>query len=301
MNESKRLLILSCSGMSGIVSGPEYWLLVSQSTAPASVPAHFQTYPSKMTDTGSTNEGELLIASGKAFSILKLYIFNLSIKGSPSLPVNFGVIVFPGFQALDAFGPLDALNTLSLHRPLNLYVIAQTLDPVSTKPSTPNLHGSNFAQSIVPTHTFTTVPPLDVLIIPGGLGTNDPEIESAIGFVKKVYPSLQYLITVCTGAGVAARAGVLDGKRATTNKMSWASNIALRPEVTWIAHARWVVDGNIWTSSGVSAGLDAAFAFIGAVYGDKIAEKLADVLEYERHTDPSWDPFGEKHGLKDSK
>lgn len=228
-----------------------------------------------------------------------VYPFNL--HGSSKAPLNFGIIVFPGFQALDAFGPLDALNTLSLLRPLNLCVIAETMNPVSTEPPVPNPHGSKFAQSIVPTHTFTTVPPLDVLLIPGGLGTSHSEIQSAIDFVKKIYPSLQYLITVCTGAGVAARAGVLDGKRATTNKMSWARNIALRPEVTWVSHARWVVDGNIYTSSGVSAGLDVAFAFIGAVYGEESASKVADVLEYDRHMDSSWDPFAEKYNLKDSK
>jgi transcriptional regulator GlxA family with amidase domain len=250
-------------------------------------------------NTDSKNTGGS--SSGNVSKLKVAYSLNLPREGSSSVPLNFGIIIFPGFQALDAFGPLDALNTLSLLSPLNLYVIAQTMAPVSTKPPMPNPHGSNFAQSIVPTHTFTTVPPLDVLIIPGGMGTSHPGIQPAIDFVKKVYPSLQYLITVCTGAGVAARAGVLDGKKATTNKMQWVPNIALRPEVTWIAHARWVVDGNIWSSSGVSAGLDAVFAFMGAVYGDKLAERVADILEYDRHTDPSWDPFAEKYDLKDSK
>jgi len=219
-------------------------------------------------------------------------------------PTLFGVVVFPGFQALDAFGPLDALNTLAHSIPLNLSVIAATLDPVSTKPNPsanfPNPHNSNFAQSILPTHTFDNAPALDVLIIPGGMGSADPEILSAVNFVKKVYPDLKYLITVCSGATIAARAGVLDGKRATTNKMLWAMLVASGPQVKWVPHARWVVDGNIWTSSGVTAGLDAVFAFIEVVYGSKAAETVANMLEYERHTDPSWDPFAELYGLPSS-
>ncbi|RDB18457.1 Isonitrile hydratase [Hypsizygus marmoreus] len=215
-----------------------------------------------------------------------------------SIPLNFGIIVFPGFQALDAFGPLDALNTLAFTLPLNLSIIAATLDPVSTKP--PSIPEIKFHQSIVPTHTFTTAPPLDVLIIPGGRGTVDPSIQFAIDFVARVYPSLKYLITVCTGSGIAARAGVLDGRRATTNKLRWASIVELRPQVKWISHARWVVDGNVWTSAGVSAGLDVVFGFIAEVYGEQTAERLANHLEYKRHTDPSWDPFAELHGLTDS-
>ncbi|KAG5636623.1 hypothetical protein H0H81_007391 [Sphagnurus paluster] len=217
-------------------------------------------------------------------------------------PVSFGVLVFPGFQALDVFGPLDAFNTLffAFGAPLKLSIIAESLDPVSTRPRTAPPGASDFDESIVPTHTYDTAPPLDVLIVPGGRGTRDAvTVQRAIEFVGEIYPKLRYLITVCTGAGIAARAGVLDGRRATTNKKSWAGTIALRTQVHWVAHARWVVDGNIWSSSGVSAGLDVTFAFIAEVWGNQTAVDLANVLEYERHTNSSWDPFAELYGLVD--
>ncbi|KAF8182682.1 DJ-1/PfpI family protein [Pholiota molesta] len=214
-------------------------------------------------------------------------------------PLSYGVIVYPGYQALDIFGPLDALNSLSLHYPLQLAVISQTLEPVSTKP--PGSLGnpaSDFGQTIIPTHTFETAPSLDVLIVPGGLGNRDPKnVEGAIAYIEKVYPTLQYLVTVCTGSGLAAQAGVLDGKRATTNKRAWARTTQLRPQVKWEAHARWVVDGNIWTSSGVSAGLDVTFAFMGEVYGEEVATLIANFLEYERHMDATWDPYADLYGL----
>lgn len=209
-------------------------------------------------------------------------------------PVNFGVVVFPAFQALDVFGPLDALNILSRSYKMNLYTIADTLEPVSTK-----LLGekqpaeSDFGQRILPTHTFKSAPPLDVLIVPGGQGTRAPNMRSVTEYIRDTYPSLHYLITVCTGAGLAARAGVLDGKRATTNKLSWDATVALRPEVKWVHQARWVVDGNIWTSSGISAGIDVTFAWIEDVYGRDIAQAIADRMEYSRETDSSHDPFAE--------
>ncbi|KAG6827864.1 hypothetical protein H0H92_010162 [Tricholoma furcatifolium] len=220
-------------------------------------------------------------------------------EGRPKgpVPVNFGIVVFPGFQALDAFGPLDALNTLSHIFPMNLAILSETLELVSTKNPMGNPLGSDFGQSISPTHTFASPPPLDVLLVPGGLGAMLPSVQTTIDFVGKIYPSLKYLITVCNGASIPARAGVFDGKKATTAKVSYLSEIAMRKEVKWVAHARWVVDGNIWTSSGVTAGLDAIFAFIADVYGEEAAEKVSNVMEYERHQDPKWDPFAELYGL----
>ncbi len=183
---------------------------------------------------------------------------------------------------------------------MNLSIIASTLDPVSTKvrSATMNPHNSTFSESVVPTHTFAQPPAsLDVLIVPGGLGTRAPDLQDMIAYIKGTYPQLKYLISVCTGAGLLARAGVLDGKRATTNKRAWEATTALGPKVNWVAKARWVEDGNIWTSSGVSAGIDLIFAFIEKVYGSEIATTIANVLEYDRHLDSSWDPFAELYDL----
>jgi transcriptional regulator GlxA family with amidase domain len=181
---------------------------------------------------------------------------------------------------------------------MNLYMIAATMDPVSTKLLTKQAADSNFEQLVLPTHTFETAPPLDVLLVPGGQGTRSPEVNGVIEFIGKTYPTLQYLITICTGSGLAARAGLLDGKRATTNKFSWDATVALRPEVNWVHKARWVQDGNIWTSSGISAGIDVTFAWIEAVYGHEVAQTIADRMEYTRVTDSSQDSFAELFSSK---
>ncbi|KAH8597546.1 class I glutamine amidotransferase-like protein [Bisporella sp. PMI_857] len=215
---------------------------------------------------------------------------------APALPTKIGAVLFPSFQALDLFGPLDALNSLSWNYPLNLSLVAATLDPVSTRPREMNAINSTFAERILPTHTFDTAPDLEVLLVPGGVGTWAPDRNSTVEYIKKVFPSLRYLITVCTGSHLAAEAGVLDGKNATSNKYLWEMTEQY-PGVNWIPHARWVVDGKVYTASGVSAGIDATLAWIEDVYGTDVAAAITLGMEYDRHTNSSWDPFAEYHNL----
>ncbi|KAK0464178.1 class I glutamine amidotransferase-like protein [Armillaria novae-zelandiae] len=199
---------------------------------------------------------------------ITLAVLTVLAQSNDSVPLNYGIVVFPAFQALDVFGPLDALNMLSFAYPLNLSIIAATLDPITTKPQT-NLVNSNFSESIAAlAHgPQTLTPPLIISLL------------------------------LCTGATLAARAGVLDGKNATTNKKSWEWATSQGPNVNWISHARWVVDGNIYTTSGVSAGIDGTFAFMEAVYGANATETVANSMEYVRETNSSWDPFAELYGL----
>lgn len=90
---------------------------------------------------------------------------------------------------------------------------------------------------------------------------------------------------------------MLDGKRATTNKVTWALTTAFGPEVKWVPKARWVVDGKVWTSAGGSAGIDVTLAWMGEVFGEGVAAGVADCLECERCLDSGWDPFAGKNGL----
>lgn len=170
---------------------------------------------------------------------------------------------------------------------------------------------SNFQQTILPTHTFKHPPKdLEVLLVPGGLDNlaPPPEGQDIIDFIKEMYPRLRYIISVCSGATLLARAGVLDGKRATTNKSVWGWAILQGPRVNWVPKARWVVDGNIWTTSGVAvrlwwcpdcdmadwavqAGMDGMLGFVEYVYGTDFAWLVANSNEYAWNSDPSWDPY----------
>lgn len=129
-------------------------------------------------------------------------------------------------------------------------------------------------------------------MVPGGVGRRYPEYaDPVIAFIRQVFPRLRYLLTVCTGSALAAQAGVLDGKRATSNKLNWELVTALTDRVDWVRQARWVADGNCWTASGVSAGMDATLAFVEAVYGRPVAQTIAERMEYIRNEQWDQDPF----------
>jgi transcriptional regulator GlxA family with amidase domain len=218
-----------------------------------------------------------------------------------SAPKNWAVALFPSFDSIDAFGPLNPLWYLAFSRQLNLALIADTLDPVFAEPALPSLNAQNssFWYSVNPTHTYSDPPQdIDVLLVPGGPGSQFRNVNATIDFVRATYPKVKYLITTCTGAGTAARAGVLDGRRATTNKKAWGSIVAMGPKVKWASPARWVVDGNVWTSSGVTSGLDLIFAFMDEVYGEDITAEVQGTIEYERNKGRCDDSFAEIHGVQ---
>jgi transcriptional regulator GlxA family with amidase domain len=117
-------------------------------------------------------------------------------------------------------------------------------------------------------------------------------------YIRTVFPTVKYVITICTGSAILGSLGLLDNRRATTNKSTWDSVVVLGPNVKWVRKARWVVDETmgvtpVWSSSGVSAGIDVTFAFIEKLYGAETAKNIANVMEYDRHLDDKWDPFAD--------
>ncbi|KAL4731648.1 hypothetical protein ACLX1H_000625 [Fusarium chlamydosporum] len=203
---------------------------------------------------------------------------------------KYAVALFPGFQALDVFGPVDVLNYTSKRQHMELSLLHTSLEPVSTwVEGMPTCIG----QSVSPTHTYDSAPDdIEVLLVPGGFGARSPEnVDRVREFVKQRYPKLRYLLTVCTGSAIVAQTGILDGRDATSNKRSFDWVVTQGPNVKWARKARWVVDGNIWTSSGISAGIDMMYAFIADQYGQDIADDTAKGSEYVRNTDPEADPF----------
>ena len=144
----------------------------------------------------------------------------------PGPPSRFGLILYPQFEVLDVFGPIEALNVIArpeftvplpVGEPLSLSIIASTLDPVPAMVQ--NDPRVKVQETVNPTHTFETAPDdIQVLIVPGGMGDGG---DDSCAFIKERFKSLRYLITVCTGSNIAAKAGVLDGCYATTNKQAW--------------------------------------------------------------------------------
>lgn len=171
---------------------------------------------------------------------------------------------------------------------IELHLISETLDPVTVKPMTVkpmtvkpmtaamNKMNSSWFPEVLSTDTLETVlQDLDFILVPGGIGTRSPYLSKTVDFLAEMAPKVKYFTTVCTGALIASNAGVLDGKRATTNKSAWESVTSTNDKVDWIGHARWVVDGKICTTSGVSAGVDGMLGFVDYVYGPDVAETVA--------------------------
>ncbi|AEO61577.1 hypothetical protein MYCTH_2070906 [Thermothelomyces thermophilus ATCC 42464] len=227
-------------------------------------------------------------------------------NGNPSKPSprRFGFVLPRAFDAVDIFGPIEILQALSRQTHLELALLGRTLEPVTTEPANAamNKFNSSFWPRIVPTHTFADSPALDVLFVPGGAAARSPDLGPEIAYVRDVFPSLRYLITICTGAGIAAQAGVLDGHRATTNKAAWDEITAMGPNVKWVSPARWVEDGKVWSSSGVASGIDLTFEFVKQKYenGTAIAQMIAGRIEHVIVSDWRDDPFADQFNVPPS-
>ncbi|MBX3023605.1 DJ-1/PfpI family protein [bacterium] len=199
---------------------------------------------------------------------------------------RLGALLFPGFELLDTFGPLELFGHLG--GIIDIVTIAAAAGPVAS------------AQRVraVADHGFADAPPCDLLLIPGGIGTR-AEIDNPalLDFLRARVPQAELTMTVCTGTALLARPGLLDGRRATTNKavFQWVADQG--PKVDWVRAARWVEDGPFFTSSGVSAGMDMSLAVIAKLLGQDVADTLATGAEYDWHRDASWDPFAKVHGL----
>ena len=196
-------------------------------------------------------------------------------------------------------GPLQYFSGLPVEHRLVVYFLSPTIDPVPIS-SLAVLGGIGGGELIVPTHAFSDAPPLDVIFVPGGANTayviDDARYTT---FIFDRLPKAMYLFSVCTGAALAARSGVLDGRKATANKLllDWIRTEG--PRVDWVRQARWIVDGNLWSSSGVEAGTDMANAFVAAVYGPAVAEEISKALEYTPQVDSTVDLFAAAYGDHD--
>jgi transcriptional regulator GlxA family with amidase domain len=199
------------------------------------------------------------------------------------------VVLFEGFTVLDVYGPVQAFamamqprEGMAPHRFFEVVTVAQQAGPVK----------SGEGPSTVADYSFATLPPVDILLIPGGIGTRKSVDDAAlIESIKTASHASAMTTTVCTGTALLARTGLLNGRSATTNKMAWEWVKSQGPDVLWKRVARWVDDGDIVTSSGVSAGTDMALAVVARLHGRETAERAARVMEYVWNDDPDNDPF----------
>ena len=219
--------------------------------------------------------------------------------GKVSKQITVGVLIFPGFEMLDAYGPMEMWGSLK-HAPARFWggeekrVGVQLATIAATRGEIP----SNQGPKTVADYSYADSPELDYLLVPGGSGAVPLVHDAAtLNWLRAQANKTKIVMSVCNGASLLAAAGILDNRPATTNKMAFKDSTAPGPKVNWVKQARWVDDGTVVSSSGVSAGMDMTLAVISRLYGQPLGDWLEQITEYDAHRDPSWDPFAVKAGL----
>ncbi|MBO6565690.1 MAG: DJ-1/PfpI family protein [Pseudomonadales bacterium] len=201
-------------------------------------------------------------------------------------PLILGAVLYEGFELLDMFGPLEMFTALPPDL-LQVVMIAETAGSVTAG----SMAGNNMP-TFIADYGYDDAPQLDLILLPGGVGTI-PELENekTLSFLKARASEAQITSSVCSGSALLAKAGLLDGKKATSNKMFFSLATAQSDKVNWQEQARWVDDDDVVTSSGVSAGIDMSLAIIARLFGQEVADRVAIGAEYTWHRDADTDPF----------
>ncbi|MBH0311495.1 DJ-1/PfpI family protein [Alcaligenes faecalis] len=192
---------------------------------------------------------------------------------------QIGIVLFDQFETLDVFGPVEMWGGMPDYE---MVMVSQQ----------GGLVRSSQGIETQTSYSFEMAPQFDILMVPGGMGTrseiNNPAM---LAFIQKQDQGTQWTVSVCTGAALLAKAGVLKQRRATSNKLAFDFAVAQDGDVLWQKQARWVFDGKYVTSSGVSAGTDMALALVEKLYNREQAESIAHWTEYVWNSEPTIDPF----------
>ena len=185
---------------------------------------------------------------------------------TPAKPFRIGLLLFPEITQLDMTGPYEVFTKFP---GAEVHLIWKSLEPVR----------ANGGMQIVPTTTFATCPQLDLVCVPGGGGMNPllNDVET-LAFLKRQAIDAKYVTSVCTGALVLGAAGLLKGKRAATH---WMSRDMLKAFGATPVAERVVIDGNVITGGGVTAGIDFALTVAAQAFGPELAKGIQLGIEYD--------------------
>lgn len=189
-------------------------------------------------------------------------------------PVQVGIFVFDGAEELDVVGPYEVLTWWAAHSPLKPEVVTFSHDGL----------GVRLAKGlrIVPDRAADEVEPLHVLVYPGGRGTRALAADPAhLEWVRSVRARTQLMTSVCTGALVYAAAGLLAGRPATTHWEAFDELAELDPSILADTEARFVDDGDVITSAGVSAGIDMALHLVARLESAEEARAVRRGIQYD--------------------
>ena len=189
-------------------------------------------------------------------------------------PLRVGVFVFDGAEELDVVGPYEVLAAWAAHSALRPQVVTFSVDGAGVRCAK--------GLSLVPDLAASDVGPLHVLVYPGGRGTRPLAADPAhLAWLRGMRATTPLLASVCTGALVLAAAGLLSGRPATTHWSAFDELVALDPTVLADTEARFVDDGDVVTSAGVSAGIDMALHLVARLESPDVARTVRRAIQYD--------------------
>ena len=190
-----------------------------------------------------------------------------------------GIVVYDNVEVLDFAGPFEVMSVVRHEdAPLitdpcavRIVLVAESAAPVTAMGG----------MKVVPDFDFASCPPLDVLIVPGGPGERTEHDNPAVlDFIRARSRETKITASVCTGAFFLGKAGLLDGRRATTHSLSIGRMREMFPKVEVVEDARYVDEGDVITSAGISAGIDMTLHILKRLLGEDAARAAARVMEY---------------------
>jgi len=201
---------------------------------------------------------------------------------------RIGIVVFDGFEPIDVFGFVEAFSIARFlgtdyasgpPYPFEIFLIARTIARTKSYNGPAVMPDWDLAQALRE--------PLDLLMIPGGIGTRTLVDDGQfLDWVRAMDKRVHIMASVCTGAAILAKCGLLDGLPAATNHAAFGWVAGFGPRALWDSVARWVDAGKYVSSAGVSAGTDLGFYLVSRLAGRAVAELAVSAAEYDWRRDP---------------
>lgn len=194
--------------------------------------------------------------------------------------MKVAVLLFEDFETLDVFGPVEIFGRLNEFYQISFYSLPGGL--------VRNSHGVSVMSGKLTELSSET----DIFLIPGGYGTR-VEVNNVvlIDKIREISALSKFVLTICTGSSLLAKTGLLNNRKATSNKIAFDWVTMQGKNVNWIRKSRWIADGKYYTSSGVSAGMDMILGFLQDLHGIDFARKVAFEIEYNWQEDSEEDNF----------
>lgn len=188
---------------------------------------------------------------------------------------NVAILLYDDVEVLDFAGPFEVLSVtsqLNNYELFDVFTVAQTMEPVTA------INGL----SVNPTYDFVHCPPVHILIIPGGDGSNQAILnQSLLTWVNEVHPGTAWTLSVCSGSRILGVLGILDGQPYCTHHEVFKSMAKITPSGLPQPDKRFVQAGKVFTSGGISAGIDLSFHLVEMLHGKEVADKTARYMEYD--------------------